>query len=397
MIDVFFELVRSGLYGTPISPDRLPPSIPWKEIRDLARKNAVLGLIIESLQFLPPDLLPPPDIAAGLNQHALALIRSNITMDREAAKLVKRFREHGIEGVVLKGQGVARYYRIPQIRQSGDIDFYVGKSLYQKAIRVAERYLADKTGHDDENEQHYVFYMEGVPIEIHRLASKIYTPSRNRRFQRWILSQLENPEARRSLMIDNTGIYVPSYDFDAIYIFYHAWRHYIVAGLGLRQLCDWTMVMNHRSQVGTRLIASTQKGESSNSVNPDVNPDADLVRHLKSFGMTEGWKIFGCIAVEYLGLDPAKMPLYDPHYSRKAAKALADILEGGSFGHYSRAFAGLPGRDQGWRYGVKKAWPVISSSLLLFRLIPVEAGFMLIDRMYRGTLDCIRRARRRKK
>lgn len=343
---------------------------------DTARKNAVLGIIIESLQFLPSSLLPPSDIAVGMKRYALSLIRSNMTMDRAAAKLTERFREHGIEGVVMKGQGVARYYRIPQIRQSGDIDFYVGKDLYRNAIRIAEEYLADKSSHDDENEQHYMFWMDGVPVELHRLASKIYTPRRNRRFQKWIISRLENPEARRSIVIDNVEVSVPSYDFDAVYIFYHAWRHYIVSGIGLRQLCDWAMVLHSHYD--------------------DIDIDR-LISNLHSFGMTKGWKLFGCIAVEYLGLPAAKMPLYDPSYSRKAAKTLASILEGGSFGHYSRLNAGVPGRDQGLRYALRKIRPVIVSSFNMLKEIPVEAFFMLLDRIYHGSIDCIRRANRKKR
>lgn len=47
--------------------------------------------------------------------------------------LVLTLRKAGIEPVLLKGQGLSRYYPTPELRQCGDIDIYVGEENYEKA------------------------------------------------------------------------------------------------------------------------------------------------------------------------------------------------------------------------------------------------------------------------
>lgn len=44
------------------------------------------------------------------------------------------------------------------------------------------------------------------------------------------------------------------------------------------------------------------------------------------------WKIFGCIAVDYLGLPDDEFPFYDSKYHKKATKTLERIMYEGNFG-----------------------------------------------------------------
>ncbi|MDE6403582.1 MAG: nucleotidyltransferase family protein [Muribaculaceae bacterium] len=316
-IDIFFSLLRSGMYGVPIPESDLPEQIDWESIIRLARKQVVYGIIIDSIQFLPPRLRPSGHVAAKMNKFALGLIQTNIILDNAVGRLVTFFKQHGLNGVLLKGQGVAHsYYRMSQTRQSGDIDFYVGKRIYKQAVALCEKHLAENLNESGESEQHFGFFMSGIWIELHRLASRIYSPLRNRRFQRWVVEQLEHSDTRRTVTLGDTAVTLPSYDFDAIFIFYHAWRHFIMGGIGLRQLCDWTLIFHsHGSEIDkTR-----------------------LTENLHRFGMIKGWKLFACIAVRHLGIEAEKMPLYDPSYAEKSEKILAEILAGGNFGYYSKA------------------------------------------------------------
>ncbi|MDE7443226.1 MAG: nucleotidyltransferase family protein, partial [Muribaculaceae bacterium] len=120
-ISIFFALLRSGMYGLPIPENQLPDHIDWKFILELANKHTVTGLIIDSIRHLPQSLRPDANLSAKLDEFALRLIRSNALLDRAAIKLVTFLSSHGINGVLLKGQGVARsYYPVPQLRQCGD-------------------------------------------------------------------------------------------------------------------------------------------------------------------------------------------------------------------------------------------------------------------------------------
>ncbi|MDE7397624.1 MAG: nucleotidyltransferase family protein [Muribaculum sp.] len=362
------------MYGTPIPESELPEAIDWKAVVALAKKHVVLGIIIDSIQFLPEHLRPSGEISAKMSRFALGLIQANMVMDKTAARLVAFFRQHGIDGVLLKGQGVARYYREPQMRQSGDIDFYVGKTAYPKAVELCRQNLTDDKNECDECEKHFGFNMGGVPVELHRLAARIYSPFRNKRFQEWVVESLERSPSRRTLTVADTHITLPPLDFDAIFIFYHAWCHYIKGGIGLRQLCDWAMIFHsHSSDIDT----------------------ARLVGNIHRFGLSKGWKLFACIAVNHLGVPEDKMPLYDLSYSAKSEKILEEIISGGNFGYYSEASARTPVLKYGILYGLYKIRPVTGYFFSLFPLIPVEATFLYFNRLYNGAISCTRKSVRK--
>lgn len=362
---IFFSLLRAGMYGTPLPEAELPDSIDWKAVTALAHRHAVLGIIIDSVQHLPERLRPVNPIAAKMNKFALGLLKTNLILDRTLARLVAFLKQHGIEGVLLKGQGVARYYRIPQMRQSGDIDFYVGKTNYKLAIELCKTHFVSDKNDCEETEQHFSFHIDGVLIELHRLASRIFSPLRNIRFQKWIVKELEHSPYRRTLTIDNVSVTLPPLDFDAIYIFHHAWHHLVTEGIGLRQLCDWAMIFH------------------THGVDIDVKC---LKRNLARFGMTKGWKLFACIAVDYLGVPADKMPLYDHAYSRKSAKILEYIIKGGNFGRYAKnsAVNVTPVNGYDFHYGMQLAGIIARNFKTFFPIIPAEATCIYFYRLYEG-------------
>ncbi len=370
-LPVFFSLLRAGLYGVPVPEGELPAPIPWKEVLTLARKHAVLGIIIDSVAFVPEHLRPSADTLARMRTFALQLLRRNLAIDRAAARLAAFLRANGIDGVLLKGQGVARYYRQPEMRQTGDVDFYVGKSLYDKALALCADELVGRDNIRYDNEQHAGFYLDGVLIELHRLASRVYLPFAASRFSRWVVDELEHSPRRRSFTVGDTAIPVPSYDFDAIFIFYHAWRHYVMeGGVGLRQLCDWAMIF--RSHVA------------------DIDTPA-LVHNIRRFGMTRGWKLFAWIAVNRLGVPAADMPLYDPAVERKARRVLADIVTGGNFGRYAESSTGAPVEARSIRDGLGKVRTATRNLITFFPLVPAESTFIYIHYIYDGTKSFLRR------
>lgn len=373
--DIFFSLLRSGLYGVPIPESDLPDTIDWDAVVALARKHAVLGIIVESVQFLPDHLRPSADLTAKMNKFALGLIRANMILDQSIARLVSFFNEHNIYGVLLKGQGVARsYYRLPQSRQTGDIDFYVGKSMYNKASALCQEHLITDKKLCHETDLHLEFIMSGVAVELHRLASKSYSPFRNKRFQAWITEELEHSPRRRTVTIGNTDVTIPSYDFDAIFIFQHAWNHLLTGGIGLRQLCDWALIFRNHAE--------------------DIDSER-LKANIRRFGMTRAWKLFASIAVDYLGVSEDKIPLYDPKYSKQAERRIRDIVAGGNFGYYSEAYNRAPAGGSGFRYNVGLLRNIAGFFISFLPLAPVEATSVLCDRLHEGTSSTINKLRRK--
>lgn len=335
----------------------------------LSKKHTVTGIIIDSIQYLPESLRPTGEIATKMNRFALRLIQSNLILCKTAARLVTDLKEKGINGVLLKGLGIASYYRDPQMRQSGDIDFYVGKRQYDKAVGICSRKSVGDKNKCYADKKHFSLYINSVEVELHRLAAIMYSPVRNRRFQEWIVGELEDPCTHRVLRLGNTDVSLPSYDFDALFIFYHAWFHFITGGIGLRQLCDWSMLFHSH---GTEIDHERLKN------------------NLRNFGLTKGWKLFACIAVNHLGVPENRIPLYDPGYSTKAEKIMEEIIDGGNFGYYSESMAKFLSKGNGIIHELRKFPAITRYFLSLFPIIPTEATLIFFNRLFSGTITYIK-------
>lgn len=346
--ETFFSLLRSGLYGSTLEKADLPDSLNWRSIVSMAKKQSVFGLVYEASLRLPVELRPSGALRDEMRDYALKNIKAHAVLDNSVAQLSNFYKAHGIEGVLLKGQGVARYYPNSQLRQCGDIDFYVGKSIYPKAAELARQHLM--TGTEVESSQHLHFPMGKVSVELHRTAGSLYNPYVRQRFTKWIEWELEHSPNRRTAIIGGSEILLPSYDFDALYIFFHAWRHHYNSGVGLRQLCDWALVFHTHYE--------------------DIDIPT-LVSNIKRFGLTADWKSFAYIAVEILGLDPKRMPLYDPTYSNRSKPILDKILAGGNFGQYFKKPA-VP-THRGFRHKLRTFKSVSLHAKALFPHMPLEA------------------------
>ena len=373
-VKTFFLLLRSGLYDSPVPEAELPGSIDWSAVARLARKHVVAGPVIEAVRLLPDRLRPSAEVLAKMDKSVVGLIRMSMIMDRTAARLAGFFRQHGVDGVLLKGPGVARYYRTPQMRQSGDIDFYVGGKLYKKALALCMEKLVEDKNTCSETAQHFDFIMQGVTVELHRRASRMYSPINNRRFQKWSTSELECSPRRRTIIVNDVEVTLPSYDFDAVYIFYHAWCHYIGGGIGLRQLCDWAMIFySHIDDIDVKKLEET----------------------VVSLGLTKGWKLFASIVVRHLGVPSHMIPLYDPAYDKKSEKVLADILAGGNFGYYSEAYEKALKRKSFLGRGLGKFNVATRKLVSLFPIIPVEATLLYFNHLVSGTIRYSKRSMRK--
>ncbi len=373
-IPIFFALLRSGLYGSEIPERELPESIDWEAVLRLARIQTVLGFIIDAAQRLPRHLRPGPEIAAKMSKTALSLIKTNLVLENAASKLVALLKPYGVSGVILKGIGVAHYYPHSQMRHGGDIDFYVGKSQYGKTIQAClKEGLISRNPDPREVHKHFEFHIGSVMIEVHRLAATLFHPFRKEAFQDWMVDQLEHSPARRELQIGGETVVFPSVDFDAIYVFYHAWNHYVIGGVGLRQLCDWAMIFHSRG---------------------DEIDRAKLVENIRRFDLTKGWKLFACIAVNHLGVPAEKMPLYDPRYTKKSEQILADILRIGNFGFHSEEFGRMKKEGfVGKRYALTKVVSMTKRYLALYPYVSWEATGCYLTRLLQGPLDIIKRSR----
>lgn len=309
--DILLKLIRISLWGT--DDGNALTSIPeWNKVLTLARQQTVLGLVAEAIPSLPEHLRPDLQTAGKLHARAINIYKTHLLLNRKIADLKACLDSHGIHCVLFKGQGVSLNYPNPTARQCGDIDMYVGEKNFEKALRILKPDSDNKVS-DFRYLKHFNLETDGVEIEIHRIAEIIPGRRKDRLFQEWTVRHLQGND-QYVVELGGASVNLPPHQFNALYIMNHAWHHFVNGGIGLRQLCDWTMFL-HRHHAA-------------------IDP-VTLEKDLKTFGLTRAWQILAGVAVDYLGLPAEECPLYTGMYGSKSRSMLEVIWNEGNFGFHS--------------------------------------------------------------
>lgn len=323
----FLSLIRFGLWGNtvPAAGHAMQTSVArnpgndnarpdWKGILFLARKQALLPLLYDGMEYLPEDKRLQGHALMQLIAYVDKVENHNRALDEAAVEISSRLAAEGIRSVLLKGQGNAVLYRNPLHRQCGDIDLYVGAANYEKAVGII-RGWKEISNEKPESVKHVGFNYRDMVLELHREAYFFPDKRSNRLYRPWETEELNKDECHAILGEGRHAgkVTVPPVDFNLFYIFAHAFTHFMQSGLGLRQLCDLAVFIHrHHDEFDIEALQS----------------------RLKTFRLEKEWKLFICFLVEILGLPAEEAPLYDGRLGVMARRMLGRILADGNFGQH---------------------------------------------------------------
>ena len=314
----FFALLRAGLWDKPIDTEELGTDVDWKEIYKIAREQTVIGLIADAINTLPAAQRPPMPILQRFIMEKLAIERSHVKLNAVLNEVVQALNAHNIPHILLKGQGVAQNYAHPTSRTCGDIDLYVGEKNYTKANIIIKAISDHPEKKAEESIKHASFKVNGVEIEVHRMASILDSRKSDRCFQKFTREMLDagmQAPIEKTLLKqwNNDGILInlPPQDYNAVFLLIHMMRHLIEGGIGFRQACDWVRFL-HRHQLDPEQIAQI----------------------LTDTGLKKVWNSFAGLSYKYLGLPKARLPVGTKVNERAADRIVAIIFATGNFGHH---------------------------------------------------------------
>lgn len=329
---VFFSLLRSGLWGG-------APEIPegfgdWGKVARLAKSQSVLGVVGD---VMLSDKRIAAQLSAEMKTKIKTFIMANMMthgkLNGVLVNVVSHLSAAGIRSVLLKGQGLAQYYPKPELRQCGDIDLYVGLERYADSYGVVKP-LATQI--DDrkalEVGKHYDFFVGKVAVEMHRYSDRYPTPKLDRIYQEVSLKGLN--EDLVPLMFSGQTVYTPSDEYNAFYIFSHLFHHFLINGLGARQLYDWMLFLRARSS------------------HIDMSSLETILRRLD---MLKPWQAFGCVLVKYFGMPAESFPFYDSAQEHKADNIVRRLLDEGNFGKERDVY-----KKRGRIYLINKTWAMLA-------------------------------------
>lgn len=357
---LFLNILKSSLWGTKLD---IPEDFDdWTSLMMLAKSQSVLGLVANVLLSNEEMQLRIP---VKMQQRLRTFIRLNVAthsvLNRTLVQVVKLMDDAGIHSVLLKGQGVARNYPMPELRQCGDIDLYVGVENFSKACSLIDTIASDanlpENGQDD---KHYEAMVGDIVIEIHKYSEVHPSAYYDSMYQKYSDEGLTT-DLR---VYDFSGISVnaPADTFNAFYIFNHIWQHFMTSGVGLRQFIDWMLFMHkHKATI-------------------DV---AKLKRILEDMNLIRPWQILGCVLVDDLGLPSSDFPFYDERYESKKGRVLKRVLEEGNFGH-ERAYYKNRKDENYWNTKIRSFYYNLERYFQLLLIFPSHAMNRFVDMLAIG-------------
>lgn len=361
--DKLFSLLRSALWGEAfrgeVSKDE------FAQVLKVAKEQTVLGLVF--------DVLKDVKVEGAINKSLIfetigiteQIKRQNAQINKELCSFAERCQDAGLKYLVVKGQTIGCFYANPGLRSSGDIDFLIPE--YLNGNLDFNRVFTDVEIPKRISEKEYGFDSNGVTYELHtRLID--FGCKKHQRIWEGIIAEewtLQKPDGRGKMedgyfvTINGVKVRTLSPTVNAVYLFLHLYFHLIREGVSLRQFCDWAIMLHHYRN--------------------DIDKEA-LEDILQQLDMIRGYRAFGTILVDELGLPEEEFPLplaEDDRGMKK--KILEDIFKGGNFGkHNHKAKSAFGFKMETFRMA-------LNNSIRYHSLAPSEMR-MMIPKMLRINL-----------
>ena len=196
----------------------------------MARVQSLLGVTYEGIQRLPSHQRPPQELLEKWEE--LAGLTSGIYRRHQEriAQLETVLGQMGLRGCILKGTGLSRLYPKPERRLCGDIDLWV-EGTHRSIVRAFRD--AGYPLHDIIYQEADADLFDDTEVEVHFRPCKMNNPFRNARLQKFF---------RENAPFSGTLSY-PDSRFNAVFCMAHMYRHYLVGGIGMRQMLDYYYVL----------------------------------------------------------------------------------------------------------------------------------------------------------
>ena len=299
--NALMALLQSGLWNTPVKEEAISQltDADWNQLFLKAREHTVQGVAFDGIKKLPSTCKPPRDILIKWLLDTQKIEDDNRLMDQTLDEMLSRWKKKGIQPVLMKGQGVAQMYEVPQHRLSGDIDWYFPSvEMRNRANSWAEKEGVNPQT-DSDGDVHYVW--NSIIIEHHQTWIQLSKTS-SRRYLRKLELQYGFEEQQ--------GVRVLHPILNLLLLNMHILKHALVMGIGWRQVCD--LAVAYRFYQGKY----DQK---------------TLHQAIEQLGLSHWTNLLHEVLVKELGLNPAYLP-YEQTKHPDTTELVEQINKDGNMG-----------------------------------------------------------------
>lgn len=327
-VDTYLEFLRFALNDDSVVPDSVV-NINWQALLRFAKEQAIVGIYARRILFSNDKLddcnwlgnRPNEDDVMDWMGEVSKLRKRNHLLFEKSADIAHRFHDDGFECCILKGQGNALHYPMPELRTSGDIDIWAWPQKEENSVRDKIGNYVRKSFPEAKMMYLHIDYpiYNKVPVEVHVYPSILNNPFRNKKLQRYFDSQrleVSNHHVTYNSAEDCFTFPTPTDSFNRIFELCHIMHHEFDEGIGLRQLIDYFYLL--------------RRGFTEEERQHDC-------KLLSSFGMYRFAAAVMYIMKNVLGLKDEYLLM--PTDEKTGRLLLRDIISGGNFGKYNTSFA----------------------------------------------------------
>lgn len=246
MIENLFTLLRLGLDTSTIEKENLSdfimlPAEKWAILGDLARSQGVLGFVLDGIDKLESTRFGlTRELQANQKLEwigeVLQIEQRNQLQITVMNALAEEWNQNNIRVMVMKGQANGLLYPKPCHRSPGDIDCYLFEN-YALGNEIARKNGAIV---DEGWYKHSQIFYRGEMFENHQFFVHTREGKRSKLLQKALIEAL-NTEKWDSF--PESCICLPPAQWNAMFLTYHTFSHFITEGLRLKQVLDWAMFL----------------------------------------------------------------------------------------------------------------------------------------------------------
>ena len=303
-MEKLFSLLRFSLGITQNFEQKLTAE-EWTEMFKSAHRQALVGVLFCGVKRLKGDYAPPLTLMLQWTAQAEEISGMNKAFNQKAKVLTELFTAENRKSFILKGQANARLYPEPLSRQPGDIDIFVSGGRESVLQLLVEKEMMKKDDFVHYHHAHLKQNNDGIAVEVHfRPSSGVHSPFGNKVLQKFLYNRADK------FSLTPEGFHIPDMPFALSMQLAHIHRHFIGAGVGLRQIIDYYYLLKNASKEDRGIVSSLLNKFS-----------------LKAFASGLMW-----VLNNIFGLDEELM-LIKPN-ARYGSKILEEVANHGNFGWY---------------------------------------------------------------
>lgn len=249
----------------------------WAEAVEIATKQGIVGVVLDGINRCF-EANVPVDMDFKTKMEWIGLVRQMEAgykhHQNTIYKLAQFYAKHDIKMIVLKGIGLSLNYPVPSHRPAGDMDIYLfGKQKCADRLISEELKIKVDSGHH----HHTVFFFQGESIENHYDFLNVHVRKSNKRIEKKLKDLCAFVSEKRP-----EGYYLPSTEFNAIFVLRHCASHFASTSMSVRQILDWGLFMQRHHK--------------------EINWD-EYIPYLKNEGMYRFYNLIGLFCVTHFGFD----------------------------------------------------------------------------------------------